>query len=174
MSTPIDISHRKKRKWWPRKTRWRILLSIVLAFILLIIIAFAFGYWMLDKRLPVTNGQLTIDSLHEEVSVYRDENGVPHIVASNQHDLFIAQGFVTAQARMMQMDLSRRQASGTLSEVVGEATLAQDKFFRTLGLRRWAKKSLKAYSDHAKKVLQWYAKGVNAYISHAKKRIHYL
>lgn len=66
------------------------------------------------------------------------------------------------------MELSRRQASGTLSEIVGEAMIDHDKYFRTLGLRRAAEKSYVSYSDEAKQVLQWFADGVNAYIDEAK------
>src|SRR5699024_2858452 len=64
--------------------------------------------------------------------------------------------------------LSRRQASGTLSEVVGEDMIENDKYFRTLGLRRAAEKSYDQYSDEAKQVLQAFADGVNAYIEEAK------
>ncbi|MFP3442333.1 penicillin acylase family protein, partial [Pantoea sp. SIMBA_133] len=66
------------------------------------------------------------------------------------------------------MDLSRRQASGTLSEVIGESTIDNDKFFRTLGLRRAAEDSYTAYTDEAKQILKWYADGVNAYMTKAK------
>lgn len=83
----------------------------------------------------------------------RDQNGVLHISASYDYDLYFAQGFVQAQDRLFQMDLSRRLASGRLSEVVGEATLDRDRFFRTLGLRRAAEASYEIYGDEAKKVL---------------------
>ncbi|MFP3489731.1 penicillin acylase family protein, partial [Staphylococcus sp. SIMBA_130] len=88
-----------------------------------------------------TNGEITLSGLEGSVSIYRDRSGVPQIKASSTNDLFMAQGFVTAQDRMFQMDLSRRQASGTLSEVIGESTIDNDKFFRTLGLRRAAEDS---------------------------------
>ncbi|MBX4341045.1 penicillin acylase family protein, partial [Mycobacterium tuberculosis] len=87
----------------------------------------------------------------------------PHIEAESMKDLFMAQGFVPAQDRMFQMDLSRRQASGKLSEVIGEKTLTRDKFFRTLGLRRAAEASYDEYSKEMKQYLSWYADGVNAY-----------
>lgn len=161
--TPIQTGPRKKRRW-PK-----VLLIIGIAFIVILAGAIGYGYYVLRAALPETDGTLTIKGLESKVNVYRDQNGVPHIEAKNEHDLYMAQGFITAQDRLFQMDLSRRQASGTLSEVVGEATVNNDKYFRTLGLRRAAQASLAAYSPQAKKVLQWYADGVNAYIQKAEK-----
>ncbi|HEX6923391.1 MAG TPA: penicillin acylase family protein [Bacillales bacterium] len=169
MGSPVTIPSKRGPRLWPVKKRWKIALSTLIVILLLAVAGVIYGYWTLQKKLPVTEGTLTLSGLREPVEIYRDKHGVPHIEAANMHDMFMAQGFVTAQARMFQMDLSRRQASGRLSEVVGEATVEQDKFFRTLGLRRWAKKSLAAYSEHAKDVLKWYAEGVNAYITHAEK-----
>ncbi|MGE5703465.1 MAG: penicillin acylase family protein, partial [Clostridia bacterium] len=126
--------------------------------------ALPFGYWMISKSEPVTNGQIAVSGLTQQVSVYRDGHGVPTIQASNLQDLYIAQGYVTAQDRLFQMDLSRRQASGQLSEVVGSVAIAKDKFFRTLGLRRAAEASWGNYSEEAKQILTWYAKGVNAFL----------
>src|SRR5690625_4707009 len=67
------------------------------------------------------------------------------------------------------MDLSRMQASGTLSEVVGESSLETDKYFRTFGLRRAAEESLALYSAEDQQILEWFADGVNAYIEEAKE-----
>ncbi|HEX7065482.1 MAG TPA: penicillin acylase family protein, partial [Bacillales bacterium] len=169
MSSPVTFPQKRGPRLWPGRRSWKVVLIILVIIFLLIGAGLVYGYWTLQRNLPMTEGTLTLSGLREPVTVYRDKNGLPHIKAENMHDLFIAQGFVTAQARMFQMDLSRRQASGTLSEVVGEATVERDKLFRTLGLRRWAKNSLPVYSEHAQDVLQWYADGVNAYIEHAEK-----
>lgn len=169
MSSPVTIPQRRGPRLWPRKLRWKFLFVGLIVILVVMAGAFGYGYRALHKRLPVTQGSLELPGLQDKVTVYRDQNGVPHIEAQNMHDLFLAQGFVTAQARMFQMDLSRRQASGTLSEIVGKATVSQDKFFRTLGLRRWARKSFSSYSPHARDVLQWYSDGVNAYIRRAEK-----
>ncbi|MBM7703962.1 penicillin acylase family protein [Metabacillus iocasae] len=122
--------------------------------------------WYITRSAPQTSGTLQIKGLEHPVTVVRDEQGVPHIQAETERDLYIAQGFVTAQDRMFQMDLSRRQASGRLSEVVGEAAVNRDKYFRTLGLRRAAIASYDIYSEEAKQILAWYAEGVNAYLTH--------
>ncbi len=157
--TPVKQPKLQKRKW-PYYLTGSILF--------LVITALAISFWFVQRTAPVTNGEITLSGLEGSVSIYRDRSGVPHIEASSTKDLFMAQGFVTAQDRMFQMDLSRRQASGTLSEVIGESTIDNDKFFRTLGLRRAAEDSYTAYTDEAKQILEWYADGVNAYMTQAK------
>jgi penicillin G amidase len=122
-----------------------------------------------ERSLPLTSGTVSLNGLSQNVEIIRDNQGVAHISAKNEKDLFIAQGYVQAQDRLFQMDLSRRQASGRLSEVIGEKTVERDKFFRTLGLRRAAEVSYTAYPDETKQILEWYAEGVNAYIAEAKE-----
>src|SRR5690625_635184 len=153
-----------RRRWkWGK-------ISIVLLFILLSLIII--GYFLIQgyvkKSLPQVEGEIAIP-VQQDVIVTTDEDGVPHIEAETLEDLFTAQGYVQAQSRMLQMDLSRRQASGMLSELIGEASLTTDQYFRTLGLRRAAEKSLDTYSDEAQDVLEWFSNGVNAYINEAKE-----
>ncbi|GGE77701.1 penicillin acylase family protein [Priestia taiwanensis] len=148
---------------------YRFILYAFIALVLLLALLLGFVNSYLHKAVPPLSGEMVIDGLTEEVSVVRDKEGVPHISARNERDLFIAQGYVTAQERLFQMDMSRRQASGELSEVVGDATIERDKFFRTFGLKRAAIASYDVYSDEGKNVLQWYADGVNAFIEEAKK-----
>lgn len=134
--------------------------------LLLFIIGYFFVQSYVKKSLPQVEGEIAI-SVQQEVVVTTDEDGVPHIQAQTLEDLYTAQGYVQAQSRMVQMDLSRRQASGMLSEIIGESALTTDKYFRTLGLRRAAEASMELYSDEALDVLQWFSNGVNAYIEDA-------
>ncbi|MEM7480119.1 MAG: penicillin acylase family protein [Acidobacteriota bacterium] len=97
--------------------------------------------------------------------VERDTWGVPHITAQSETDLYFLQGYVHAGDRLFQMDTTRRQASGTLAELLGEAVLASDVELRTLGLRRAAERSLGAISSEARGHLEAYAKGVNAWVA---------
>lgn len=85
----------------------------------------------MNKSKPVIEGELAVNVLEQDVSVTRDDKGVPHIFAQTDADLYRAQGYVQAQDRLFQMDLTRRQASGRLSEIIGEATINSDKHFRT-------------------------------------------
>ncbi len=158
----IIIEQPKKKRKVLRIVGW------VLGVLLLIIGGLLlYGNAYTKKSLPQLNGEIALSGLQEPVTVIRDEKGVPHITAKSEQDLFMAQGYVQAQDRLFQMDLSRRQASGMLSEVVGDVALPRDKFFRTFGLRRAAEISLATYSDYGKQVLQWYADGVNAYMKEA-------
>jgi penicillin G amidase len=132
------------------------------------------GVAMAGLHLYVSNskaqieGELQVSVLDADVEVTRDGVGVPHIKAENEADLYRAQGYVQAQDRLFQMDLARRQASGTLAEVVGQAAVDTDKFFRTFSLRHAAEQSWEGYDDEAKQVLEWFAEGVNAYIDEVK------
>lgn len=147
---------------------WKIV-AWVLGIILSICVVAVVGLNMyLSSSKPIIKGSLTLSALDADVKVVRDGFGVPHIKATSDADLYRAQGFVQAQDRLFQMDLARRQASGRLSEVVGEAAVNTDKFFRTFSLRDAAEKSYDGYDAEAKDVLKWYTEGVNEFISFAK------
>lgn len=152
----------RSRKW----VKW--LLGILSALVVLTVAALVFVNVYIGKSSPVIEGEVTVGILDSDVTVIRDDIGVPHIKADSDEDLYRAQGYVQAQDRMFQMDLSRRQASGRLAEAVGAAAVDTDKFFRTFSLRDAAEKSWDGYNDEAKQVLEWYAEGVNAYMEEAK------
>nr|WP_264739526.1 penicillin acylase family protein [Cytobacillus firmus] len=154
----------KPKSKWKKYSLWTFAIIIVLLAASFFVM---FGY--LSRSIPKTEGEIKIGSISAEVRVNRDDNGIPHILADNERDLFIAQGYVQAQDRLFQMDLSRRQASGRLSEGVGEGAVENDKYFRTLGLRRAAEASYEAYSPEAKQILGWFAEGVNLYIKEVKE-----
>ncbi len=148
-----------------RGKRWKKVLAWTIGIVIVLLVAIAMGlYTYMTRAHPKIEGEINLSGLNDTVEVIRDENGVPHIRASNEEDLYLAQGYIQAQDRLFQMDLSRRQASGRLSEVVGEAALNNDKYFLTLGLRRAAKASYEQYSASAKHVLDKFAEGVNLYI----------
>lgn len=86
------------------------------------------------------SGELNLQRLSAPVSVIRDQNGIPHIEAKNTQDAFRALGFIMAQERLFQMEISRRVANGRLAEVFGEKALPSDKLFRNLGLRSQSEK----------------------------------
>ncbi len=119
--------------------------------------------WMF-RSLPQTEGEILVSGLAAEVSVERDRDGLVRIRAENEPDLYRALGFVHAQERLWQMDFMRRTASGRLSEVVGEATIRHDRFFRTLGFRRVAEANLEHLDPETRAALDAYAEGVNAFL----------
>lgn len=113
---------------------------------------------------PQTDGTFQAEGLRDEVQVYRDAMGIPHIFAANDHDLFFAQGYVHAQDRFWQMDFQRHASSGRLSEMLGAATLDTDVFLRSMGWQRIAQEELKNLDARTLAALEAYAAGVNAYM----------
>lgn len=137
-----------------------------LAAVLLVVAAAVFFFlrFQIRKSFPVTDGRETVPSLDTPVDVHRDEHGVPLIVAQTERTLMTALGYVHAQDRLWQMDLSRRAGEGRLSEVFGEPTVQFDHMFRVVGLRGAAAGMLDSMDHHSLDVLQWYADGVNDFI----------
>jgi penicillin amidase len=106
-----------------------------------------------------------VPGLEKPARIVRDARGIPHVEAASEHDLFFLNGWVHAEDRLFQMDASRRQASGTLAELLGPDALPSDVQLRTLGLRRAAERSLPALSARAQAALAAYAAGVNAWVA---------
>jgi penicillin amidase len=153
-----------------RSAGLRVFLWLLLILVLLILGAVAYAYFIARSALPQLDGSLQVKGLSAPVKVTRDSHGVPAIEAATLEDLFFAQGYVTAQDRLWQMDVMRRFASGELSEILGEDTLKIDREQRVLGLRAAAKKSLAMASPRDRSYFDAYARGVNAFIdSHAKR-----
>ena len=108
----------------------------LLVFIVLLLTIVGGGVWLRWRTrasLPVLDGAIPVPGLSARVEVLRDAHGVPHIRAQSVADALFAQGYVTAQDRLWQMDLSRRNAEGELSEIFGDRTLRLDIESRTLG-----------------------------------------
>ncbi|MCX7681027.1 MAG: penicillin acylase family protein [Anaerolineae bacterium] len=150
-----------------------LLVILLLIAVLVMIVALTVGYGVFTVRRPwpKINGRLRVKGLQSEVTVIRDQWGIPHIYASNTHDLFFAQGYVHAQDRFWQMEFWRRIGSGRLAEILGESALEDDRFIRTLGWHRTAARELELLDGEAKEILEAYAEGVNAYLSTHKGRL---
>src|SRR5881394_2680420 len=107
---------------------------------------------------------ISVPGLRGRVTVRRDERGIPYIEATNDDDLYFAQGYVTASDRLWQMDLLRRNVRGELAEIFGEAALGEDKRHRTFGTAQVVDETAKHLPTNLNKALTAYANGVNAYI----------
>jgi penicillin amidase len=121
--------------------------------------------------IPQYKGELAISGLGSDVTVYRDERGMPHIYAANEHDLYFSTGFVMAQERLWFMDLIRRVTTGRLSEVMGEKLAETDKFLRCLEMTAKSRMLLSNEDTRVLTCMQAYADGVNAYIAAAGKKL---
>ncbi|MGM0467468.1 MAG: penicillin acylase family protein [Promethearchaeati archaeon] len=108
-----------------------------------------------------------IDGMDDEVTIIRDEWGIPHIYATTDNDLFFAQGYLHAQDRYFQMDLIRRQVRGQLSEILGEGALNQDKLMLAMGMEYWAIKTdqeIRANYSEFLPPFENYVEGINYYL----------
>lgn len=129
------------------------------------------GFWKNAKQEALPYKQ-TIDlpQLKEEVYVAYDSSHIPHIFAQNNHDLFMAQGYIIAQHRLWQMDFQMYASSGRISELIGKNGIRFDQLQRRKGMVYGAKKSLGKMkeSEELYSYIEAYTAGVNAYISELK------
>jgi penicillin G amidase len=127
------------------------------------------GFWTNSELaiLPKSSKALHIQGAQNQIIIKYDINGVPHIFAQNDHDLYLAQGYVTAADRLWQMEFQTHFAAGRISEIVGERGLESDRYQRRMGAVYGAENSLAGMmEDPASKVaLESYSAGVNAYIA---------
>src|ERR1700733_1651770 len=148
--------------------RRRFLFALTVLVLLLGIIGFVVArHWLrqsMSDSLPQLDGTITLPGLSAPVTIQRDNRGVPHLRAASLDDLLFAQGFVTAQDRLWQMDTLRRHAAGTLAEVLGPSLLPHDRLQRTLQLRAAADRAIAALPHDQLHALERYAAGVNASI----------
>ena len=146
----------------------RVVSGLVRLVVVVVVVALVAAVGLLGaltaRGLPQTNGTLRVAGLHAPVTVVRDEAGIVHITADDPHDLFLAQGYVHAQERMWQMELSRRIGAGRLSELFGKSQVSTDAFIRTLGWRQAAQRDLDALDPDVRALMDAYAAGVNAWI----------
>jgi len=127
----------------------------------------ATGFWQNaeSKHISPTEN-LKLPGLIDEVIIKFDTHMIPHIFAQNDHDLYYAQGFVTARARLWEMDIQTRSAAGRLAEIVGPAALENDRYQRRMGMVYGAENSIRRMMQDPvmSKVIQAYTDGINAYI----------
>src|SRR5438270_8518409 len=121
-----------------------------------------------EKSVSPINGELKISGLQKQVKVARDNWGVPHILAQNQHDLFFAQGFIAAQDRLFQMELWKRAGQGRLAEVLGKSAAERDRYARLLRYRGDMQAEYNSYAPDAFEILQSFTDGINAYIGNSR------
>ncbi len=105
-----------------------------------------------------------IDGLESTVEIIRDQWGINHIYANNQHDLFFAQGYAAARDRLFQFEVWRRQATGTVAEILGERELKRDIGTRLFQFRGDMTTEMNHYHDDGVEIIMAYTNGVNAYI----------
>lgn len=109
-----------------------------------------------------------IPGLHDEVQVVRTESNVPHIYAKNHEDLARIHGFVVARDRYFMMELSRRLATGRLSELLGDSALGTDQEWRAQGAAYVTERILTNLGPQLEADADAFAAGINEYITRVK------
>jgi len=159
----------------PRTSNARIAIRVVVALLALGLIVFlAFDVWFyraVRASMPRYDGTIALHGLSKPVTVSFDNQGVPTIHAETLNDLFFAQGYLTAQERLWQMDMTRRFASGDLAAVLGPELVKVDIEQRILGLNQAAEQAAATMDPAQRAQFQAYADGVNAYIEEHSKTL---
>lgn len=148
-----------------------ILRVLIWIFTIVLIVVCTAAWWLVYRPLAELDGTISLPGLHKEVTVERDNWGVPHIRAASLEDAVEAQGYVMAQDRLWQLDLMRRASRGQLSEIVGPLALKSDRQFRTFGFSRAAERDFAAMDEDSRALLTAYARGVNRFIDQHQKNL---
>jgi penicillin amidase len=154
----------RKRSRWLSRSLWT-LAGIAALLLILAGSGLAWLHHAMVTSLPQLDGEIHLGGLTAPVTVRRDTHGVPHIQAANVDDLLVAQGYITAQDRLWQMDMLRRNAAGQLAEILGPALVPHDKAQRVFGFRNIALRIYTSQSDPDKHLYEQYAKGVNLFLA---------
>lgn len=112
----------------------------------------------------------SVAGLDQEVEIIIDVFGIPHIYADTEEDLFFAQGWNAARDRLFQFEVWRRQATGTVAELLGERELQRDIGTRLFMFRGDIDEEMNHYHARGKSIITSYVRGVNAYIADINKR----
>ena len=142
----------------------RLVVRFMWAALILVIVGTSLAWVLLAKSLPQIEGKVSVGQLTANATIARDASGIPVITAENRRDLAYATGYAHAQDRFFQMDLTRRNAAGELSELFGALALPRDKQNRFHRFRARARAVLENVSTAGAEIMSAYADGVNAYL----------
>jgi penicillin amidase len=120
-----------------------------------------------SAQAPAASIQLA--GLSQPVEILRDRWGINHIYAQNEADLFFAQGYAAAKDRLFQFEVWRRQATGTVAEILGRRELGRDRGARLHQFRGDLDSDLNRYHPRGKSIVESYVHGVNAYIAETER-----
>ena len=148
-------------------------ISLLLLSLLIFLAISVFGYTKYKK--PVYDGEVALQNISKNTTVYFDDFGVPHIYADSQKDAMTVLGYVHAQDRLWQMELMRRIAPGRLSELFGSKALPNDVFFAGVGIDENSEKAIAQLDKNsdAYKLAIAYLDGVNQFIENGKTPLEF-
>ncbi|NJP37781.1 penicillin acylase family protein [Alkalicoccus luteus] len=161
-----DRGYIEKKPFFQRRYV-RVGIIMLLTMCSLLLAGLLFIWWFSAQSHPQLDGETIEAPLTAEVEVIRDSRGVAKIQADELEDLFYTQGYVMAQDRLFQMDMTRRLAGGRLAEVIGEDALESDKYFRSYGMHRAVDGIIEQFDDETERMVDAFAAGVTGYIDDA-------
>lgn len=144
---------------------------MLIIFVPLLLLLLLIFNGMSKKSFYPVSGETKIEGIGAKVKIYFDDYAVPHIFAENESDMYFAMGYMHAQDRLWQMDITRRVAEGKLAEILGSKVLDFDKLFRTIGINRFAYSWYNNISPKSKEILSSYSAGVNKFIESHKNNL---
>jgi penicillin amidase len=134
-------------------------------------LALCVGAGILTQSSPVrAQTAITVAGLERPVEILRDRWGISHIYAQTEHDLFFAQGYNAARDRLFQLELWRRQATGTMAEILGPRELPRDIGTRLFMFRKNLTQELSYYHPHGVAIVNAFVAGINAYVDEANRQ----
>lgn len=125
------------------------------------------GFWQNAESTAINSANnIELKGAKSTINIAFDDRMIPHVFAENDHDVYYAQGYVTAMHRLWQMDFQTRFAAGRISEVVGKKAIEVDRYQRRMGMVYGAENSLQGMMENpkSKEMILAYTAGINAYI----------
>ncbi len=153
------------------KTLKKITIIVLILVVAIVVVGMLALRYVSVRALPDYSGDVQLTGLRENVRIVRDNNASPHIYAQNEHDLYMATGYVMAQDRLWQMDLLRRVTMGRLSEIFGADMVKTDHLLRALRMTEKSKMVLTQTENSIVQNLDAFAAGVNAYIKESGSKL---
>ncbi len=159
-----------KRFSFARRTPSHIV-GILLVLLVFCACAALFSFVVMTRSAPKTDGSEDVSGIQGEVSLFRNEYGIVHVIATNDADAYFGIGYAHAQDRLWQMDFRRRVAKGQLAALFGRSMLEHDIFLRTMRFDSLSAQLYRQTAPEARAALEAYTRGVNAYLAANKGRL---
>lgn len=153
------------------RKRKKITLTLIITFTIILIAFVIFAIKLASISVPSDYVEYKVNLITDSSFIYENIYGIPHIITKNEEDLFFLMGFVHARDRLWQMDISRRTASGKLSEVFGKETINIDKYLRSFQFENQSQYIFSKLDANLKNLLNSYSNGVNFYIEKNYRRL---
>ncbi len=147
------------------------IIALIVSLVIIAIAFISFAIHIVNSSLPEKFEEFKTPIVGSDVKIYKNDYGIPHIVASSDRDMFVALGYCQAQDRLWQIEYSRRLAKGELSEVLGEEYLKTDKFMRAVNIDEISKRIYSAMDGESRSVIESFSKGVNLFIEKHSKNL---